>query len=61
MTVAKNDLCLIINNDIVFTTQTIKNLVELADRENYKIICPVSTHKNNKREMPVFVKEDNIC
>ena len=61
VSIAKNDLCLIINNDIVFTSDTIQNLVEKADRENYKVIWPVSTHNSNKWELPVFIKEDNIC
>jgi hypothetical protein len=58
---ARYDLCMIINNDIVFTKNTVKELVELADRENYNIICPVSTRWPNKRQMPVFYKDNNIC
>jgi len=61
VSIARNDLCLIINNDVIFTQETIQNIVEKADREKYKIVCPVTTHKNNKREMPVFVKDNNIC
>ena len=58
---SKWEYILIINNDILLTPWIDIKLIKAFEDPNIKVSCPVSTRGNYARQLPKFIKTDNIC